>query len=343
MIVRRSFDDTLNAALDKMTAGRDVSSVLAAHADLESALRPLLEVALRTVTDAPSVPEPTQLGSRFSTVRAAIRNQRENAGSNVTGWWQRRWTIASVSLSTSALAAYAIIGTGGAAAATVAISQPEAVSHVADIVTPDWVEDFVAPASHNDQGDVRPEPQQSPPGEAEATPAGVPALVPDPEIVTPERGASVTVTGTITVVNGNTFTLITADGPYHVVRNSKTALSGEIVEGAPATVTGILTVSHIHADTITVDIANAGPAQADEKKDAKTATPAPESDAEPASSIEQKTPAHTVTTASQPGGHGNAGGNGNGNGSPPGAGQTPGPAEGGSNGNGGGNDKTPKP
>jgi hypothetical protein len=343
MTPRESFDDALDAAIDQIRGGLPLADVLAAHAGHADALRPLLEMSLRAYasvrTDAP--PMSSGLADNFTIVRAALERERMSAArwngdgnaSSGSPWWQRRWTIASMSLPAGVFIFAAFAGASGAAAATVAMTNPDVVGKVASVVAPEWAEELVphdGDGNANGQGEG---PDSGDHGEAGSGVQPTTAAVGPSSDAThpPVQGniEDVTVAGLVDDAHGSTFTLRSGDETWKVQLDSNTDVSGEIIDGAQATVTGTQTGSQtVHADTV---VATEGVET--------TPTPKPGNGNPP-----ETPPGHGDRDQNgNAGGNGNnAGGNGNGNGDA-GANSTGGDGAGGANAPPGQAKKTPSP
>ena len=95
-------------------------------------------------------------------------------------------------------------------------------------------------------------PAGGPPGADRTQPPGAGNGPGPPPASSLEEGA-ITVAGVIEDINGNTFTLRSAEGDFKVTVNAGTLISGEIGEGANATVTGSLTAGrNLRGEMVTV-------------------------------------------------------------------------------------------
>jgi hypothetical protein len=160
------------------------------------------------------------------------------------GWMQRRVAFASLSLPVAAVAGLAIMGAGGAAAATVAITQPDVISRAADAVTPDWVQERLpALPQHNGDDGAQTPADGDAPGVAGAN--GSPSAAD-----TPSNGGVIDATGVVSDSHGETFTLTSGDTIWRVVHDQDTAITGDILDGATATVHGRTAGTTLHADSI---------------------------------------------------------------------------------------------
>ena len=334
-----SFDDALNAAIEALHAGQPLASVLAAHHQYATMLRPLLETATEIKGDARQAPEPTRLQGNYSLVSAALRDARRSSeGTSRTSgasWWQRRIVFASVSLPAVAVAAIAIAGAGGAAAATLAVTQPSMLGRAADALTPDWAQNALPSLPNHDGGN-----SNAPP--ALGTPNDTGTAAPSPSSTAANAG-SVTLTGIISDLHGANFTLTSGDVSSHVVTSNETSITGVVTDGAAATVSGRTSGGTLHADAIAVDGVNNDPEHQD-----NTATPsnAPGNSGDPPG--QSGTPPGNSgdppgQSGTPPGNSGNAPGH---SGTPPGnSGNPPGQSgtPPGNSGNPPGQNKTPEP
>lgn len=143
------------------------------------------------------------------------------------------------------------------------------------------------------------------PADAGASPADA---TPPPADAPPASGpVATTVSGTITEVHGNTFTLSTDTGEFKVQIDANTDTTGVIAVGASATVSGELTGgTNIHADSVVVASTAAQsamtptPAETSPPGQVSTHTPGPPPD---------KGPQTTHTPPGQGGGTGSGNGN----------------------------------
>jgi hypothetical protein len=270
-------------------AGADARA-LAASAGAD--LRPLLETAGAVAQSArvSTPPPPMRLAANAASVRAAAVRARITPVAPheaARPWWQRPISFASVSVPAGALVAMAVLGVAGAAAAGYAISTTDIPGAVRDIGGFQPESEAPAPAAGAPAPGVAPSgdgTSPEPPAAAGKTPdaaspqAGAPpAATTEPE-PTPAAGGqvpplpgedgeettstpaptaspadTVAAEGVITDINGNTFTLQSPDGEFKVNLDSKTVVSGAIVEGATARVAGRLTGErNLHADEVTV-------------------------------------------------------------------------------------------
>lgn len=251
---RETFDDALDAAIDEIRGGTPLSDVLAAHGRHASELQPLLETSqsLRTF-DGGVHRLPEGLADNFSIVRAALERERMVQSAAPASapprppWWQRRWAVASLSLPGVTVAALAFAGAGGAAAATVAVANSDLGAKVVAAVTPDWAQNVVPSVLQiggNDDGDTG----------TDAANVNTPVSSFDDG----GQGAlpAITVAGVIGNPQGNTFTLTAPGAEWKVQVDAGTEITGGIVEGANATVTGAQTGEQVlHGTQITTDAA----------------------------------------------------------------------------------------
>jgi hypothetical protein len=272
---RESFDDALDAAIDQVRSGWLLADVLAAHPQHVTELRPLLE-ASQSVNDAANAaipPMPQGLADNFTIVRAALERERmAQAQPPVTQtqprapWWQRRWTVASLSMPAAFVLAALFAGAGGAAAATVAVSNTNLGRDVIAAITPDWAGDVVPSALHlgDDDGD-------NAGNRAADNREDAPGINNDSG-----QGAHppITITGVIGDPHGNTFTLSAGDDEWNVQFDSNTEISGGIVDGANATVTGAETGSQtVHGTQISTDAGAESPVERGPSGDGNNGNP----------------------------------------------------------------------
>ncbi len=255
---KHSFDEALNAGIDALRAGQPLESVLKAHPQYAAMLRPLLETATDIHDQARPAPKPERLESNYAFVRSALRDaqgaQRPLPRRRTTWWGHRRLAFASFSLPAVAVAAIALAGAGGAAAATLAVMQPSIVGRVADAITPDWVQN-ATPLGHDggDGSKVRPSDSATP--NAVAADGGNSTPTPSPA-----SGDAVAVTGVIGELRGHSFTLTSEGAVWHVVMRRETDITGAVVDGAAASVSGRTSGGTLHADSIAVtDSASTSP------------------------------------------------------------------------------------
>lgn len=246
---RISFEDALDAAIDAMRAGQTPSRAMGMYGRYAPALAPLLQTAAAIDAARPSLPAPARLPENYATVRNALRAARgggsEAAGTrDRAGWMTRRVTFASLSLPVAGIAAVMLAGSG-AAAATIAVTQPAIVQRAADVVTPSWVQDKL-PGIAPDRGN-----------EDIATPAPGPTnaagIEGSPESsATTASGDVIDASGIISDSHGNSFTLTSADTTWTVVLAPGGSVSGSIEDGRQATVHGRVAGKTLHADTVSV-------------------------------------------------------------------------------------------
>ena len=337
MSPRDSFDDALNSAIDALSRGEHIDSVLARQPRHAAALRPLLESApfgAAEATRAGAAMSP-RLADNFSIVRAAVQRAQmaqtpmaPRIAPRMAPWWQRRLAFASLSLPAGAIALAAFAGISGAAAASVAITNSDFPARVAEFVT----HPLPVIGSNRDGDD-----------DANVhTPAASATIASAAQSVSPTPPSSnapalVTVSGTISDVHGNVFTLTASDGVYKVNTDGTTEITGSIADGATATVTGDATaLKNLHATRVEASGASATPTapgngnSSGPQNDAtpETRTPGANNDNTPGPKNDRTPGPPDGHTPGPPGGHtppGGGGANGNGNG----------------NGNGGGNGKKP--
>jgi len=275
MILRDSFRDALDAAIDEMRKGRPLEFVLQHHARHEKALRPLLELVQEAHGAVDVAPPPSpRLDTNFDRVRTALHDARVaepvqlhvKPGMERAPWWARKWAFASLS-APAAIVLFAFAGATGAAASA-AVVAPELSAQVVDAVTPEWTETLVQHAGIGNGAD-RDERHARVDDDGDDTsgdPAGDEAVLPGSNSGEANDGAPpaletvqpwVTVSGSITKVTGNMFTLVSGEDEWRVQVDGKTLLSGALVEGANASVTGFQPGddSAIHATEVTTDAA----------------------------------------------------------------------------------------
>lgn len=237
------FDEALDAAIDALRRGRPVEAVLADQRPHDSALRPLLETA-EALGAAPQAPYSRALAHNYAILQAAVERAqmsalREPAPAAPSPWWQRRLTFASLSLPAGALAL--ILTAAAAGGATASIATTEVGSEVVDLVRPQWVTDML-PGGKSDDA-----PGQSGVPAPDANPAAPGGDAPGAD----NRPTAITVTGVVSNVNGNIFTLTNSDGAWLVQVDSGTEVTGEILDGADATVSGESTAEkNLHATSV---------------------------------------------------------------------------------------------
>jgi len=258
---RERFDDALDAAIDAMRGGAPASDVLAAHPLHREELELLLGVVSRAVRADGGVAAPAGVDS-FSRVRAALRSQRMAAaglpasGARTNGpWWARRWTLASLTLPAAAFLFVALAGASGVAAATLAVTNPDAAAKAASAVTPEWAQRVLpkslgGEATEHSSGERGATPEAG--GEDSGSDRGAGGAQGGAGGQSGQSGQNdVTLSGDVSDVHGNTFVLTTSDGEWKVQIDAKTEVSGEIVEGATATVEGTTTgPKMLHADGV---------------------------------------------------------------------------------------------
>lgn len=276
-----NFDNALNAAIDALASGCSLRDVLEQHQQHAAALLPLLQAALASNAHARVAPPPApaRLGTNYSILHAAVERaqtaaRKESiAARSATGapWWQRRIAFASLTVPLGAVVAFAAVGIGGAAAAGVASSGDGPIgsaSHIRSRVV-DSV-DAVNPfdSGHGDTNEAsRPEPSSAsgaaPAGTSQAQSSSTSPVRPTDASGTAEAhgrdnsttGPHVadTVSGRITDIHGNTFTLTGGGGEWHVTIDGATRVVGAIANGAEASVRGAIAAGkNVHADTVSV-------------------------------------------------------------------------------------------
>ena len=309
MNTRETFDDALNAAIDALAGGRGLHETLAQHQRHADALLPLLQAAAAANAHASVISPPMsrRLAGNYPIVRAAVERAQiaadgepgaARAAASNARWWQRRITVASLTVPLGAIVLFAGIGVGGAAAAGVATGSDGPLSSVSQIRervadSVGSVNPFNGSASDkNAAEDVR------------ATRADAAQVSTKTAIASPQAGAGTnaatqapagadatetrtrgeegadgrvpgTITGQIRDVHGNTFKLADGATEWHVTIDGNTRVDGTIAEGASASVSGpIAADKNVQASTVVVVSATL------------VATPSP---------AEGKTPVATVT------------------------------------------------
>ena len=343
MSPRDSFDDALDAAIDALSHGEHIDAVLARQPRHAAALRPLLESApfggAETVRAGAAMSP--RLADNFSIVRAAVQRAQmaqtpsaPRIAPRTAPWWQRRLAFASLSLPAGVIALAAFAGISGAAAASVAATNSDFPARVAEFVTHPPV---IGSSHGGEHGATATAPAHTP--GAGATVAAA-AQTGSPTPPSPNAPTLVTVSGTISEMHGNVFTLTAADGVYKVNTDGTTEITGTIADGATATVTGDATAQkNLHATRVDASGApdatptapghgngNSNGPQNDATPEAPT--PGDNSDSTPGPGNDRTPGPPEGLTPGPPGDHtppGGGGANGNGNG----------------NGNGGGNNKKP--
>ena len=298
----RAFAEALDAALDAVRSGAPVSAVIERYPEHASELQPLLRVAgsLHDRVPAPSA----RLGQNMRNVRFALHAERER---RAAPWWRRPVTFASLSLPAGL---FALVLVGGAAAAAGGAAVVATQTDLPAVVEKAATLGFGGGNSGNAPGHGGQLPG-SPGGPAGA---GNRNATPQPDT---GRPTPIIASGTVQDVNGNVFTLVTADGEWHVNIDASTTVDGVIADGAGATVDGDATADkNLHAAHVTVTSApapvatatphgnsgavNTPPGQSNTPQSGRQATKTPEPTATP----------DAPTPRATPPGHG--GGNGNG-------------------------------
>jgi hypothetical protein len=240
------FDDALDAAVDALQRGRPLDAVVSDFGRSGPVLRPLLETASNIRASAPRVPLSRALQHNYAIVRAALERaqmasaaQPHEPSPAPTPFWKRRLTFASLSLPVGALVLALTLGAAGATASLVVTDNGGVLG---DLVAP-VVPDAIVQDHDNKQGAAPAASEGSSSNEAPGSPGGAPGA---------ENGRQVvTVDGAVSDVHGNTFTLTDGDRQYHVQVDAKTAVDGEILEGATAEVSGDLTAEkNLHATSV---------------------------------------------------------------------------------------------
>ncbi|MBI5288322.1 MAG: hypothetical protein HY873_05065 [Chloroflexi bacterium] len=353
-----TFDDALDAAIDAMRSGDTIDAVLARCPRHAAALRPLLEAAGWADPEEGYMPPGPRLGENYSRVEAALGRAQwdrdEDAPHqrivNRTPWWQRRVALASLSLPAGVFV-FALLGAGGAAAATLAVTTdlPDRMGEKVETIAPSWAHSVI-PGGGNGDGDVDDDVAVAPGGGSPTASAAISTATSVAAVASTEPAASatahgpqaVTLSGMVTNIRGNTFELVAVDETYKVQIDAKTVLNGVLAEGSGASVDGELTgSSQVHATRVdvtapapTVDTPPASSPEAPGQGDhtppgqaEKTKTPPGQAEGDstpPGPPDKTKTPGPPAAPPGQGGANGNGAGAGNGNGN-------------GGNGNGSGN------
>src|SRR3990172_238727 len=233
---RGTWDDALDAAIAAVRNGDPIDVVPARYPRHAIAMRPLLETALAANPAEAYVPPTARLAANFAQVASALgRVQWERDHSTTkpqasNPWWSKRVAFASLSLPAGILA-FALLGAGGAAAATVGATTglPRQVA--------DKVESAAPP----------------PPPPTPAPPPAVTDTQPPAPSATPHGPQAITIDGVVSNVRGNTFELTASGVVYKVQIDENTAVTGILTAGAVASVAGDLTgTDRLHATGVTV-------------------------------------------------------------------------------------------
>jgi hypothetical protein len=239
---RLPFDDALDAAIDALQRGRPLDAVIADQGRTGVMLGPLLETAEAARQNVTRPPLSRALEHNYAIVQAAVERAQMAAAAQPhepvpapASWFKRRLTFASLSLPVGAVVAALTIGAAGAAASLVATDHGGVLGDLVSPVLPDAMvqgddgEKGTAPAANNDGA----------PGSSADAPGS-------------ENGPQeTTVDGTITDINGNTFTLTVGEDEYLIQIDSNTEVAGAILEGGTAEVTGDLTAEkNLHAKNV---------------------------------------------------------------------------------------------
>ena len=235
-----AFDDALDAAIDALRAGATREQALAAAGGHAADLAGLLDT-VDSLVPAP-VPAPSRLGDHFAIVRAALERAQMTHSEMIPAepapsghWWQKRLGLASLSIP-AGLAALMLAGAAGAAGG-VAVSGLG--QEIAESVRPGWVSDRIGSDDHGTPAGNGSSDNPAAPGSG-----GVPG--------SEHRPQHISLSGTVSGINGNTFTLTGADGAWQVQIDAKTVVTGEVLEGATATVEGDITAEkNLHALALT--------------------------------------------------------------------------------------------
>ena len=326
--------------------------MLSANPQHAEVLRPLLETASALNPSGVYLPPTARLQANFAVVQGALVRapMAPVLADGPVPWWRRRLTFATLSLPAGVFV-FAVLGAGGAAAATVAATTglTSGSAETVHRVTPEWSHSVIP----GDDGESNQQQLAATPDDGSATASYTATPTPP---VTPAGGGDATaasnhgpqpvvVTGVITNVRGNTFELTVGRVVYKVQVDAKTLVDGVIEDGASADIeAGATGMDRLHATRVTITAAPAlgDPPQQDEHEPGgpeKTHTPPGQIDkTHPAPGGPEPTktppgqakPTKTPKAESNPPGpsatpprRGNGGGNGNGNS--------------GGNGNGGGN------
>jgi hypothetical protein len=234
-----AFDDALDAAIEALQRGRPLEAVVADFGRGGAMLRPLLETADAARQSIARPPLSRSLEHNYAIVKAAVERAQMAAAAQPRettprqpSFLRRRVTIASLSLPVGALALALTAGAAGATASLVATDHGGVLGEIVRPVVPD---SMLPAALHDD--DHR---GAAPAASSDAQDANGPT--------------EVVLDGTVSGVNGSTFTLTDGDTEYHVQIDANTTVDGEILEGGTAEVTGDLTADkNLHADSVTAE------------------------------------------------------------------------------------------
>ena len=266
MSARVSFDDALDAAIDAVMRGEQVSAVVARYPAHAETMRPLVELAYASqYTRGRAVPPPSpRLAANFSAVEGAAQRARIVQADTPreaprAPWWRQKLTFASMSIPAGIVALLAVAGISGAAAASVAVTSDtsigERVTAAAHAVTPDWIDggdSDAATAHHGVTGNGGSAPGGNSPLVAPGSQDG------SEEHSPPGPPQTITESGLISDAQGNVFTLTNDDGDFHVNIDASTVVTGAIADGAMATVAGEFTGGqNLHATSVQVTSAPA--------------------------------------------------------------------------------------
>lgn len=231
-----AFDDVLDRAIDDVRGGRPLADVLGDYPSYADDLRPLLQV-IAEVGAAP--PRHVSLEEKYAIVHAALLRERAKQASVPRAapvrWWRRPLTVASVSIP-GGIAAIMTLSLGGAAAAAIAVT-PAAFSDV----LPARVAQMVTFSDGDDGDDNALHVNPTAPGQAGDVPGD------------DNRPTETSISGVVSDVNGNTFTVSSPEGDWKVNVDSSTTVSGDISDGASAEVTGDVTAEkNLHAEDVQI-------------------------------------------------------------------------------------------
>ena len=345
---RGTFDDALDAAIDAVRNGDPIDVVLARYPRHAIAMRPLLETALAANPAEAYVTPTARLAANFAQVASALgRVQWERDHSTTkpqasNPWWSKRVAFASLSLPAGILA-FALLGAGGAAAATVVATTglPRQVANKVESVTPSWTHGLIPGGSGDEPAGAAvstPTTEAGEPPSPSSIPGASPAVTdtqPPVPSATPHGPQAITIDGVVSNVRGNTFELTASGVVYKVQIDENTAVTGILTAGAVASVAGDLTgTDRLHATSVAVsgDPATApspgappesspeAPGQGDHTPPGppeQTHTPpgqAQQTTTPPGQADKTKTPGPPATPPGQGGSNGNGGSGGNENG-----------------------------
>jgi hypothetical protein len=334
------FDEILNAAIDELRDGQSLGGVLERYPQHAGALQPLLQAALTATAaaDAGYISPSPRLQQNYTRVDAAVgrarweasRSPQPSSTATPRPWYGRRLAFASLSLPVG-IFALAVLGAGGAAAATVATTTgaSDRISQLVEQVTPAWSHAVIPGGADHDAPSMVAVPssttEPAPTETSPIAPTDVATVTSAPGVVaataTTENGPQpIAATGVISNVAGNTFELLAGGITYKVQTDANTAITGEIAEGSTAEVAGELTGNdRLHATSVAISESPSGapPESAPETPGGAPETPPGQADKTNSTGQPEKTktPGPPAEPPSQGGaggggGNGNAGGNG---------------------------------